>query len=79
MHMALHPKQDIYRPCKSKKEGKGLTIIEDSVDTSVRRLEDYKKKEPNKFNPWDQKQYKQLKDQQKIKKTGKQKWRKKQL
>ena len=40
--MALHPRNDIDRLCVSRKEeARGLTSIEDSVDASIRRLEDY--------------------------------------
>ena len=42
MHKALHPRSDIYRLYVPRKEGgRGLSSIEDSVDTSTQRLEDY--------------------------------------
>ena len=42
MHKALHPKDDVDRLYLSRKEGgRGLTSIEDSVDASKQRLEDY--------------------------------------
>ena len=42
MHKALHPRDDVDRQYASSKDGKrGLASIEDSVDTSIRRLEDY--------------------------------------
>ena len=42
MHKALHPSNDVDRLYVSRKErGRGLAIIEDSVDTSIQRLEDY--------------------------------------
>ena len=42
MHKALHPRDDVDRLYVSRKEGgSGLTIIEDSVDASIQRLEDY--------------------------------------
>ena len=42
MHKALHPRDDVDRLYKSRKEGgRGLTSIEDSVDVSIQRLEDY--------------------------------------
>ena len=42
MHKALHPRDDIDRLYESRKEGRrGLEIIEDSVDASIQRLEDY--------------------------------------
>ena len=45
MHKALHHKKDIDRLDVSRKEGgREFTSIEDSIDTSICRLEDYKKK-----------------------------------
>ena len=42
MHKALHPSDDVDRLYVSRKEGgRGLASIEDSVDTSIQRLEDY--------------------------------------
>ena len=42
MHKALHPRDDIDRLYFSRKEGgRGLASIEDSVDASIQRLEDY--------------------------------------
>ena len=42
MHKALHPRDDVDRLYVSRKEGgRGLVSIEDNVDTSIRRLEDY--------------------------------------
>ena len=43
MHKALHPRDDVDRLC-IKQRGWGLASIEDNVDTSIRRLEDYKEK-----------------------------------
>ena len=46
MHKALHPRDDIDRLYVSGKEGgRGLTSIENSTDTSIRRLEDYIEKQ----------------------------------
>ena len=39
MHKALHPRDDVDVP--RKEGGRGLASIEDSVDTSIQRLEDY--------------------------------------
>ena len=39
MHKALHPRDDIDKLYVLRKEGSGL--IEDSVDESIRRLENY--------------------------------------
>ena len=45
MHKALNPRDDVDRLYVSRKEGRrGLTGIEDSIDTSMQRLEDYKEK-----------------------------------
>ena len=42
MHMTLHPRDDVDRLYVPRKEGgRGLASIEDSVDTSIQRLEDY--------------------------------------
>ena len=39
MHKALHPRDNVDRLCVSRK--RGLASIEDSVDPSMQRLEDY--------------------------------------
>ena len=42
MHKALHPRHDVDRLYVSRKEGgRGLASIEDNVDASIQRLEDY--------------------------------------
>ena len=42
MHKALHPRDDVDRLEISRKEvGRGLASIEDPVDASIQRLEDY--------------------------------------
>ena len=42
MHKVLHPRVDVDRLYVSRKEGgRGLVCIEDSVDASIQRLEDY--------------------------------------
>ena len=42
MHKALYPRDDVDRLYVSRKEGeRGLGSIEDSVDASIQRLEDY--------------------------------------
>ena len=42
MHKALHPRDDVNRLYVSRKEGgRGLASIEDTVDASIQRLEDY--------------------------------------
>ena len=45
MHKALHPRDDVDRLYVSRKEGgRGLASIEDSVNASIQRLEDYVEK-----------------------------------
>ena len=42
MHKALHPRDDVDSLYVSRKDGRrGLASIEDSVDASIQRLEDY--------------------------------------
>ena len=42
MHNALHPRDDVDRLYVSRKEGgRELASIEDTVDASIQRLEDY--------------------------------------
>ena len=42
MHKVLHPRDDVDRLHVSRKEGgRGLARIEDTVDASIQRLEDY--------------------------------------
>ena len=42
MNEVLNPRDDVDRPYVSRKEGgRGLASIEDSVDVSIQRLEDY--------------------------------------
>ena len=42
MHKALHPRDDVDRLYVPRKDGgRGLASIEDSVDTSIQRYEDY--------------------------------------
>ena len=45
MHKALHPRDDVDRLYVSRKQGgRGLASIEDTVDASIQRLEDYREK-----------------------------------
>ena len=45
MHKALHPRDDVDRLYVSRKErGRGLASIEDSLEASIQRLEDYVEK-----------------------------------
>ena len=50
MHKALHPRDDVDRLYVSRKDGgRGLANIEDSVDASIQRLEDYIQKHDGGF------------------------------
>ena len=45
MHKVLHPRDDVDRLYVSRKEGgRGLASVEDTVDASIQRLEDYTEK-----------------------------------
>ena len=44
IHKVLYPRDDTDRQYVSRKEERGLASIEDWVDASIRRLEDYVKK-----------------------------------
>ena len=58
MHTALHPRDDVDRLYVPRKEGGiGLAGIEDSVDTSIQRLEDYIEKTRRRTDYSHQKQY----------------------
>ena len=46
MQKALHPRDDVERLYVSRKEGgRRLASIEDSIDASIQRLEDYLQKQ----------------------------------
>ena len=46
MHKSLHPRDNVDRLYASRKEGeRGLACIENSIDTSIQRLEDYIEKQ----------------------------------
>ena len=58
IHKALHPRDDVNRLYVSRKEGgRGLTSIEDTVDASIQRLEDYIEKHERETNCNHQKRY----------------------
>ena len=63
MHKALYPTDDIDYMYQEKEEGRGFYRIQNSVETSKRRLEDCLKKDQRKANYNDQKQHQQHKDQ----------------
>ena len=51
MHKALHPRDDVDRLYASRKErGRGLASIEDTVDASIQRFEDYIEKHERGLN-----------------------------
>ena len=41
MHEAVHPRDDVDRICVKRERERGLASIEESVDTSIQRLENY--------------------------------------
>ena len=58
MHKALHPRDDVDRLyVPSKEGGRRLASIEDSVDTSIQRLQDYIEKTRRRTDHGLQKQY----------------------
>ena len=58
MHKALHPRDDVARLYGSRRDGgRGFASIEDSVDTSTQRLEDYIEKRKGRLTTDTQKQY----------------------
>ena len=74
MHKALHPRDDVDWQYVSRKEGgRGLTSIEDSVDESIQRLEDYIGLITSMRNNTNNTIY------NRMTKTRKQKWEEKQL
>ena len=65
MHKALHPRDDVNRLYISRKDGgRGLARIEESVDASIQRLEDYIKKTRRTTDDRHQKWYWQHGEQQ---------------
>ena len=77
MHKAQHPRDDVARLYVSRKEGReGLACIEDSVDPSIQRLEDYiGKHEGRLFTAIGNDTDNTIKNRKKI--TRKQKWKEK--
>ena len=79
MHKALHPRYDVDRLYVPRNEGGGgLTCIEDSVETSIQRLEDYIEKHERGLITAIRSNTNNTKDNR-ITKTSKQKWEEKQL
>ena len=78
-HKALHPRDDVNRLYVPRKEGgRGLASIEDSVDTSIQRLEDYIEKHKRGLITAIRKNTDNTIDNR-MTKTRKQKWEGKQL
>ena len=78
MHKALHPRDDINRLYVSRKErGRGLASLEDSVDASIQRLEDYIVKHERGLITAIRNDTDKIDDRMTI--TRKQKWEEKQL
>ena len=77
MHKVLHPRDDVDRLYMSRKEGRRLASIRDSVDTSIQRVEDDILKKRRRLITATRNNT----DHQSINKkiTGKQKWEEKQL
>ena len=79
MHKALHPKDDVDRLYEPRKEGgRVLTSIEDSVDTSIQRLDDYIEKHERGLITAIRNNTDKTIDNR-MTKTRKQKWEEKQL
>ena len=79
IHKALHPRDDVERLYVPRKEGgRGLAIIKDSVDASIQRLEDYTEKHERGLISAIRNDTDNTRDER-MKRTSKQKWEKKQL
>ena len=80
MHRASYPRDDIYRIYVSRKEGgKGLANIEDSVDASIRGVEDYIKKSKERLMTVASKTTDHIRTNRTTTETTEQKWKEKQL
>ena len=78
MHKALYPRDDVNRLYVSRKEGgRGLASIEDSVDVSIQRLEDYIEKHGGLITATKNNTDNTIDNR--MTKTRKQKWEEKQL
>ena len=79
MHKTLHPRDDVGRLYVPRKEGgSGLASIEDSVDASIQRLEDYIEKHEGGLITAIRNNIDNTIDNR-MTKTRKQKWEEKQL
>ena len=79
MNMALHPRHDVDRLYVSRNEGgRRLALIEDNVDASIQRLEDYLKKKEGGLITDTRNDLDNTKTNR-LTITGKQKWEEKQL
>ena len=71
MHKVLHPRDDVDRLYVFRIDrGRGLTSIEDSVDASIQRLEDYIRKHGGRLDYSPQKRYWQHNRRQNDNKLG---------
>ena len=79
MYQPLHPRDDVDRLYVSRKEGgRGIASIEDSIDTSIQRLEDYiEKNERGLITPFRNNTDNTIDNRMTI--TRKQKWEEKQI
>ena len=76
MHKALHPRDDVDRLYVLRKEGKrALASIEDCIDASIQRLEDYIEKREERLITATRNNT----DNMRTNRTRKQKWEGKQL
>ena len=79
MNKALHPRDDVDRLYVLIKGGIGLVIIQDSIDASIQRLEDYIKKKCGGRLVTVTRNNTDNTSINRIKITGKQKWKEKQF
>ena len=79
MHKVLHPRNYVNRLHISRKEGeKGLASIEDSIDASIQRLEDYIEKRGERLITANRNNTDNMRTKR-TEITRKQKWKEKQL
>ena len=80
MHKALRPRDDIERLYVSRKEGgRRYASIQDSVDVSIRELDDYIKKSKERLIKTTSNSTDNIGTNRKTRKTWKEKWEEKQL
>ena len=80
MHKALHPRNEVDRIYVWRKEGgRKLASIEDSIDDSIQRLEDYIEKQEGRLITATRYNINNTKNNRMTITTKKQKWEEKQL